>query len=114
VLVTKAGGITVSEALAKSLPMVIYKPAPGQEEVNANYLWRHHAAIIAGGERRLKTAVQRIVTDHNFQLRLRRHCGKIGKPDAALVSAFMILRMIRSNVKPTGFYQKSLRREARA
>lgn len=114
VLITKAGGITVSEALAKALPMIIYKPNPGQEEVNANYLWRHHAAIIAGGERRLKTAIQRIVIDHNFQLRLQRHCGKIGKPDAALVSAFMILRMIRPNVKPVGFYQKSLRREIRA
>lgn len=114
VLVTKAGGITVSEALAKALPMVIYKPTPGQEEVNANYLWRHHAAIIAGGERRLKTAIQRVITDRNFQMRLKRHCEKIGRPDAALISAYMILRMIRPNIKPVGFFQKSTRREIRA
>jgi processive 1,2-diacylglycerol beta-glucosyltransferase len=37
-MVTKAGGLIVSEALTKRLPMVIYKPIPGQEEANAVFL----------------------------------------------------------------------------
>ncbi|MBP3448573.1 MAG: galactosyldiacylglycerol synthase [Clostridia bacterium] len=37
-LVTKPGGLTVSEALAKELPMLISKPIPGQEERNLEFL----------------------------------------------------------------------------
>jgi processive 1,2-diacylglycerol beta-glucosyltransferase len=38
VIITKAGGLTVSEALTKHLPMLIFKPIPGQEENNAQYI----------------------------------------------------------------------------
>ena len=46
VIITKAGGITISEALTKSLPMIIYKPIPGQEEKNATYIKRLGAAKV--------------------------------------------------------------------
>jgi len=36
-LITKPGGMTCTEALAKGLPMLFYKPIPGQEEENAQY-----------------------------------------------------------------------------
>jgi len=34
VLVSKAGGLTTSEAMARGLPMAIFRPIPGQEMVN--------------------------------------------------------------------------------
>ena len=37
-IITKPGGLTVSEALAKELPMLISKPIPGQEERNLEFL----------------------------------------------------------------------------
>ncbi|UZJ77914.1 MGDG synthase family glycosyltransferase [Fictibacillus sp. KU28468] len=37
-LVTKPGGITVSEALQKSLPIFVHSFLPGQEEINLEYL----------------------------------------------------------------------------
>lgn len=37
-IITKAGGLTVTEALKKHLPLLIYKPIPGQEEANAEYI----------------------------------------------------------------------------
>jgi len=39
-LISKPGGLTSSEALAKNLPMIITNPIPGQEERNARYLER--------------------------------------------------------------------------
>lgn len=39
-IITKAGGLTVTEALTKHLPLLIYKPIPGQEEGNAYFLER--------------------------------------------------------------------------
>ena len=40
-LVTKPGGMTCSEGLAKSIPMLFYDPIPGQEEENVQYFTRH-------------------------------------------------------------------------
>lgn len=37
-LITKPGGITISEALVKKLPILITTPIPGQEERNARFL----------------------------------------------------------------------------
>ena len=37
-IITKPGGLTTSEALAKELPIIISKPIPGQEERNVEFL----------------------------------------------------------------------------
>lgn len=37
-IITKPGGVTVSEALVKKLPILIMSPIPGQEERNARFL----------------------------------------------------------------------------
>jgi processive 1,2-diacylglycerol beta-glucosyltransferase len=93
-LITKAGGITISEALASGLPMVIYKPTPGQEEVNANYLWRHRAAIIAKTEHRVRSATYRMVSDEQFRQHFQKNCLKIAHPDSAEAAARAILQIL--------------------
>lgn len=52
-IITKAGGLTVSEALTKQLPLIIYKPIPGQEEENAHYVQKIGAGIVAETEAEL-------------------------------------------------------------
>ena len=113
-LITKAGGISISEALAKGLPMIIYKPTPGHEEANANYLWRHRAAIVAKSERRLKIAIQRLITDEEFRERFRKNCLKIATPDSALVGAKLILNLLTPRARGTRYLKMSIRREIRA
>lgn len=46
-IITKPGGITLSEALASRLPLFLYRPVPGQELNNALYLKRKGIANIA-------------------------------------------------------------------
>ena len=43
IIVTKAGGITISESLAKGLCIVVTNPIPGQEERNVEYLIKQKA-----------------------------------------------------------------------
>lgn len=50
VIVTKPGGLTVTESMAMGLPMILFRPIPGQEEVNASY------AVRAGVARRAQSA----------------------------------------------------------
>ena len=44
-VITKAGGLTITECLVSHLPIVIINPIPGQEEENAEFLVDNGAAI---------------------------------------------------------------------
>ena len=44
-LVTKPGGLTVSEALACNLPLAVFDAIPGPEEDNANFLKTHDMGV---------------------------------------------------------------------
>ena len=44
-VVTKPGGLTISESLASSLPILVINPIPGQEEENAEFLEQSGVAI---------------------------------------------------------------------
>jgi len=46
-MITKPGGITLSEAAAVRLPLILYKPVEGQEMENARFFERKGAAFIA-------------------------------------------------------------------
>ncbi|MBM7649412.1 UDP-N-acetylglucosamine:LPS N-acetylglucosamine transferase [Bacillus ectoiniformans] len=41
-IITKPGGVTISEVLKKELPIFILECLPGQEELNVDYLNKHH------------------------------------------------------------------------
>ncbi|BBI30614.1 MGDG synthase family glycosyltransferase [Cohnella abietis] len=56
-IVTKPGGVTISEALALELPMILYKPIPGQEQENSAYLVRLGAALEARNSSDLKNRI---------------------------------------------------------
>ncbi len=46
VIVTKPGGLTVTESIACNLPMAIYSAFPGQERYNAEFLVQRNAAVM--------------------------------------------------------------------
>jgi len=61
-IITKAGGLTVTEALTKHLPLVIYKPIPSQEEANAHFVQRIGAGQIASTEEELEELLSRFLS----------------------------------------------------
>lgn len=66
-IVTKAGGITLSEALALNLPFIVFRPLPGQEKDNALFLAKKGTVLIAYQIRKLGKDVQQVL---NNSLRL--------------------------------------------
>lgn len=44
VLLTKPGGISITEAAVKNVPMIMNRPIPGWEEINAEYFEKHNMA----------------------------------------------------------------------
>ena len=71
-VVTKPGGITISEAISFCLPMLLYRPVPGQERENANYLNDKEAALISYSAEQLVDHI-RLILEQPDQLAKMRH-----------------------------------------
>jgi processive 1,2-diacylglycerol beta-glucosyltransferase len=93
-LVGKAGGSTCAEALVKGTPLVIFKPTPGQEVRNAQYLERHGAALHADTVDEVAVTVGRWLADPAELDRRRRAARAIGHPDAAATIAQRVLEAV--------------------
>lgn len=62
-MVTKPGGITTAECLARGTPMVLTNPVPGQEAGNAEYFRGAGAAVIARGTDDIIDRTRRLLAD---------------------------------------------------
>jgi processive 1,2-diacylglycerol beta-glucosyltransferase len=83
-LITKPGGLTSSEALAKGLPLIITNPIPGQEERNAQYLDNQGVAERADAPEEIARLVQSWL-DHPHRLhQLAEKAQHSAKPYAAM------------------------------
>ncbi|MFD2132584.1 glycosyltransferase [Pseudogracilibacillus auburnensis] len=63
VMITKPGGITTTEAMASGLPMIFYKPLPGQEQDNTAFLVRERAAIHVKNLNDLKANISNLLNN---------------------------------------------------
>ena len=92
VLVTKPGGLTTAEALAKRLPMIIVDPIPGQEVKNTHFLLEHHAAVHAEQWEQVPHLVDELLRQPARLAALRRAAEGLGRPRAALDIAQTLLQ----------------------
>jgi len=94
VLITKAGGLTVSEALAMELPMIIFHPIPGQEYSNRDYLVESGAALSAESIRELGQALDLLCRSPEKLQEMRAAIQRIRRPDAAAHAGIEMLRLL--------------------
>ena len=78
-LVTKPGGLTVSEALACNLPMAVFDAIPGQEEDNANFLLQHEMAIRIQKGEDCADSIRALLQDHERLEKMRSSCASFDK-----------------------------------
>jgi processive 1,2-diacylglycerol beta-glucosyltransferase len=93
-VITKAGGLIVSEILARGTPMIIVDPFPGQEEWNADLV----VAAGAGVQLKLPEMVApcvKFLLNHSERLsQMQTAALELGEPRAALNIAENILSQI--------------------
>jgi len=82
-VVTKPGGLSVSECLAKRRPMLLVSPIPGQEERNADYLLEAGAAVKAMDGATLAYKLGRLVADPARLAQMSEAAHRIATPHAA-------------------------------
>jgi len=82
-VITKPGGLTVSECLAMGLPMIVNDPIPGQEERNADFLLEHGVALKACDRVTLEYRVMHLLKHPDRLAEMRVRARALACPDAA-------------------------------
>jgi processive 1,2-diacylglycerol beta-glucosyltransferase len=83
-VITKAGGITLSEALAMNLPIVLLQPVPGQERENARYLTNKGAAITINHIEEIADQISRLLGDEVLLLKIQKSLQSLHRPHSAV------------------------------
>lgn len=81
-LITKPGGLTTSESLAKRLPMIMVNPIPGQETRNVDFLLNAGTALSVTDIFPLKDAVHQYFSEPKRMELMRQCTDLIRKPDS--------------------------------
>jgi processive 1,2-diacylglycerol beta-glucosyltransferase len=99
VLVGKAGGLTVSEALAVGLPLIIYNPVPGQELYNVDFLVNFGAGMISRDEDDVVEKVRFLSTHPARLAQMTGDAAILGKPSAAQAVCERVLAALSQGQK---------------
>lgn len=93
-VITKAGGITLSEAIQIGTPILIFKPFPGQEKENARYLESKGAAFVADGIRELAAGARKLLLSGENRRRMVKLYEKFASGRAAETIVQDVLSMV--------------------
>lgn len=92
-IITKPGGITTAEALAKGIPMVIVNPLPGQEAMNTRFLLMEGVAVKAEDPDDIAALVKELLYNKNKLDAMRQRALALAKPDSSLAIAGLIFKL---------------------
>jgi processive 1,2-diacylglycerol beta-glucosyltransferase len=82
-VVSKPGGLTTSETLARGAAMAIVNPIPGQESRNSDFLLENSAAIKINNLATMGHKVGALLRDEKRLAQLKANARRLGRPRAA-------------------------------
>lgn len=94
VVITKPGGITTAEALAKGLPMLIVHPLPGQEAMNTKFLLAEGVAIRGETPQDVVVLLEELLYNTDKLAVMREKARALARPDSSARIAKLILELI--------------------
>lgn len=93
IIITKAGGLTTAESLAKGLAMIVINPIPGQEVNNQRFLVDKQIAVSANNIKEVVSAVKDLIQNQDKLSNIRLKAKDFGKPRSSLDIAKFILEL---------------------
>ena len=81
-IVTKPGGLTISETLAKCLPAILINPIPGQEDRNVEFLLNNGLALRISPTFPIDEALFQLLSSNYRSNSIREAMKYLGKPNA--------------------------------
>lgn len=94
-VMTKPGGLTTSETLARGAAMVVVNPIPGQESRNSDYLLENGAAIKVNNIATLPHKLTALLQSPERLAQLKANARRLGRPRAAFDVVERSLRFLR-------------------
>jgi processive 1,2-diacylglycerol beta-glucosyltransferase len=95
-IVSKPGGLTTSETLARGTVMVIANPIPGQESRNSDYLLESGAAIKVNNAAALAYKVTALLKDRPRLEQMRANVRRIARPRAAFTVVEAAMKLLQA------------------
>jgi processive 1,2-diacylglycerol beta-glucosyltransferase len=83
VLVTKAGGVTIAEALVRRVPMLLYGSIPGHEEANTRFAVAQGVAAAAATPAQVDRLLHALLAEPERLAAMRRAAAAAARPAAA-------------------------------
>jgi len=90
IIVTKSGGITLSEAFCKEIALVILNPLPGQEMNNVEFLRKHNVAFITHSPEKAVHYIKYLLNHPEVLERKKKMVGKLSKCQSSRNIALLI------------------------
>lgn len=78
-IITKPGGLTVSEALASELPMAVFDAIPGQEEENADFVIRNNMGVRINKNGNCRKIIEGLLTNKEYLKEMKKNCETYSK-----------------------------------
>jgi processive 1,2-diacylglycerol beta-glucosyltransferase len=97
IVLSKPGGLTTSEVLARGAAMAIINPIPGQESRNSDFLLENGAAIKINNAGTLAFKLGQLLSDRKQLESLQANARRIAKPRAAFDVAELALGYVAGN-----------------
>ena len=92
-IVTKPGGLTVSEALASKKPLILINPIPGQEEENAQFLVDNNVAILIKDSDNISRTIKYLFKADKIE-NMGKSIDILSKPDSTKYICDYVLKLI--------------------
>jgi UDP-N-acetylglucosamine:LPS N-acetylglucosamine transferase len=111
-LLTKPGGLTITEALICQSPLGIFSPIPGQEEKNAQFLLKHNLAVNLSDIDNCTEIIEDLISSDKKLKLMRENCTQFSKPHSLcdiykLINMLVYDRDIKSNNRTSeNFFEK--------
>jgi processive 1,2-diacylglycerol beta-glucosyltransferase len=96
IIITKAGGITTAEALAKGLPMLIVNSLPGQEMMNTRFLLSEGVAVRAESPDEVETILSELIYNKNKLKAMSEKAHSLARPDSSAKIASSVLELVNN------------------
>ncbi|WP_294386178.1 glycosyltransferase [uncultured Clostridium sp.] len=97
IIITKPGGLTVTEALACNIPMAVFDAIPGQEEENAEFLLKHNMAVRIKDGNSCREAIVELLKDGEKLEDMKEACKSFDKNDSTKNIFLLINELIENN-----------------
>lgn len=90
-MISKPGGLSTSEALAKKIPLILIDPIPGHEDRNYKFLINNGLAIGVDKTASVGDAIYQLMNDGSRVEKMRKMAEEVGRPDSCKLLADFIL-----------------------